>query len=379
MSSSKGLRVRSSRDHLRQRTIASRRAHRRARVTIAAVATAATLVAFTPASVGADPHRGPLPIQVAHFRVPSSFSDRTIKVDLAERLTAAPQIIILGSSRAKLILPSQLLRETGHSGFNAAVNGIGGLPSAWAFVNYFHQRFPKARPRYLWFVDVETFQNMGIGGRLGGEPRLARYIPELLDPTQLAAAKLQIALDKARADMAAFTGLPASSFYQTRPALTAAQIREFSFYSADGGKGPRWIKTGNARLLAFQTGLAQTVSRCETIYRDKYPSLLPQSQEYFAKMLAALTSWGTSPVLVLTPVHPDLLAAIRPLGFDDRRQEAIAYIRSFAASYGFTLLDMTDISSFGGSPDHFYDGVHMDPVNNARLLDAIIERTNGAL
>jgi hypothetical protein len=369
-----------ARAQARRRRAARARARRRLILAVVVVIVAAAAIAFALRNDNSDArHRGPSPLQAAHYRVPSSFSDRTIKVDLADKLTTAPQIVVAGTSRAMRMLPSYLKQKTGHTGFNAALNGIGGLTDDWAFANYFHERFPNAHPHYLWFVDVESFQNMGVGGRLGGEPRLTKFIPELLDPAQLAAAKLQIALDKARADMAASTGKPASSFYQTRPPLTADQKRAFTYYAADGGERPRWIKTGNDRLLAFQKGYDLSLTRYETIYRDKYPSLLPMSQEYFTKILAALNSWGTSPVIVLTPVHPDMLAAIGPLGFNDRRQEAIAYIKSLAATYHFTFVDMTDISSFGGSPDHFYDGVHMDPLNNARLLDAIIERTNGTL
>jgi hypothetical protein len=324
-------------------------------------------------------HRGQTPLQIAHYQVPTGFSDRTVKIDLADKLKTAPQFVIVGTSRAMRMLPSYLKQKTGLSGFNAAVNGIGGLPDDWAFANYFHEHFPNRHPRYLWFVDVEAFQNMGVGGRLAAVPRLTKYIPDLLNPKQLAVANLEIALEQARANMAASTGKPASTFYQTRRAPTADQLRAFSYFAADGGERPRWIKTGNDRLIAFQKGLAQSLTRYKAIYRDKYSSLLPLSQQYFAKMLAALNSWGTSPVIVLTPVHPDLLATIGPLGFNDRRQEVIAYIKSLAATYHFTFVDMTYISSFGGSPDRFYDGVHMDPLNNARLLDVVIERTNGAL
>jgi hypothetical protein len=368
-----------ARAQARRRRAARTRARRLLLAAIVVAAAAGSVIAFALRGNNSDAQRGPTPLQVAHYRVPSSFSDRTIKVDLAEKFKTAPQIVVVGTSRAMRMLPSYLKQKTGHSGFNAAVNGIGGLPDDWAFANYFHQRFPKAHPRYLWFVDVEAFQNMGVGGRLGGEPRLTKYIPELLNPRQLSAAQLQIALEQARTNMAISTGKPASTFYQTRRPLTADQLHAFSYFAADGGEGPRWVKTGNDRLIAFQKGFAKSLTRYREIYRDKYRGLLPLSQEYFAKMLAALNSWGTSPVIVLTTVHPDLLAAIGPLGFNDRRREVTAYIKSLAATYHFTFVDMTSISSFGGSPDRFYDGVHMDPLNNARLLDVVIERTNGAL
>jgi hypothetical protein len=368
-----------SRERARRRRTARRRARRRLIVAITVVTAVSVVIAFALRDNSDAHHRGPLPIQVAHFRVPSSFSDRTIKIDLAEKLKTAPQVVILGTSRAMRMLPSYVKQLTGFSAFNAAVNGIGGLPDQWAFANYFHDRFPQAHLHYLWFVDIELFQNMGVGGRLGGEPRLTQYIPELLDPTQLSAARLQIALEQARNNMAISTGKPAASFYRTRRRMTADQLRAFSFYAADGGERPLWIKTGSDRLAAFKKGLAASLSRYQTIYRDKYPGRLPLSQQYFDKMLAALNGWGTSPVIVLTPVHPDLVAAIGQLGFTDRRRDVITYIKSLAATYHFTLVDMTNISSFGGSPDRFYDGVHMDPVNNARLLDVVIKRTQGAL
>src|SRR5919201_6260074 len=47
--------------------------------------------------------------------------DRSIKLDLLQRLKRGPQILILGDSRGRQAQPSQLERLTGHTAFNAAV------------------------------------------------------------------------------------------------------------------------------------------------------------------------------------------------------------------------------------------------------------------
>src|SRR6478735_1187159 len=78
-------------------------------------------------------------------------SDRSIKLDLIDKLTHGPQILILGDSRGRTAEPAFLQRLTGHTGFNAAVMG-GSAPDAWVFIRDTADLFPSEKRRYIWFV-----------------------------------------------------------------------------------------------------------------------------------------------------------------------------------------------------------------------------------
>ena len=102
-------------------------------------------------------------------------SDRPIKACLIERLPTAPSLMILGSSRAEKIQPSQLQRLTGLAGFNAAVSS--GTPDdAWSFANLLHERAGGTQQRVLWLLDVESMRRRPIDPGLLDTPSLARFL-----------------------------------------------------------------------------------------------------------------------------------------------------------------------------------------------------------
>ena len=81
--------------------------------------------------------------------------------------------MILGSSRAEKIQPSQLRRLTGLTGFNAAVSS--GTPDdAWSFANLLHAKAGDAQQRVLWLLDVESMRRRPIDPALLDTPSLAR-------------------------------------------------------------------------------------------------------------------------------------------------------------------------------------------------------------
>ncbi|MEO8290570.1 MAG: hypothetical protein ABI649_06190, partial [Gaiellaceae bacterium] len=101
-------------------------------------------------------------------------SDRGAKLTLMEELTTGPEILILGSSRARLAQPDQLKRLTGHSAFNAAVGG-GTAADAWVMTRFLSDRFPNQQRGYLWFVDLGVATN-GVNPQLAGDRRAQRYL-----------------------------------------------------------------------------------------------------------------------------------------------------------------------------------------------------------
>jgi hypothetical protein len=278
-------------------------------------------------------------------------SDRTIKWCLAERLPSAPGLVVLGSSRAMKVEPDYLQARTGLSAFNAAVSA-GGPPDAWAFANFLHDRFPGARERVLWLLDVAAFRAKPPDSGLAGTPDLAQY----LGGPPSAAAR-------------AATARPTACTFRT-----SAGTR----YSARGLRVHDFHDAALARGATLADGLRVSIADYSRIY-SRYPALSPTAEDWFARTVAALDSWGSPPVVVLTPLQPTLERTLGPLGWSARHAEVTAYLHALQAHARLTVLDASDVSAFGGDPAAFYDGVHMTAPNVRTLLDWVLARTGPAL
>ena len=99
---------------------------------------------------------------------------------------------------------------------------------------------------------------------------------------------------------------------------------------------------------------------------------------YFEKTLALMNRHGSTPVIVLNPVHPTVLAELRKHGHPERRT-ALEYLRGLHARYEFVFVDAEDIRLWGGSPTGFANATHVDRPNMRRLLDYIVAQSQGAL
>lgn len=292
--------------------------------------------------------------------------DSSTKLELLNKLPAPPQAVVLGSSRAMRIEPSYIQKQTGLRSFNAAVRS--GTPlDAWAFANYIHDRFPGASPRYLWMLDLNAFQYQApaFHDNLFHTPALARYFPSA-DRNSLSLSDLwtmlswQTTTDSVRAVRAEIEGTPP---------LVKPDRRAPGEFTPDGGRTSGDFGTPG-KTLAVR--IRYTASQNKRDYSS--PTFSPQPTQYFERTLASMNRWGIHPVLVLTPVHPTLLKIIGPLGWNSRHQQVLDYLAKLQARYRFTVIDMTQISSFGGDPNDFYDGSHMKVKNLRLMIDAILKR-----
>jgi hypothetical protein len=78
-------------------------------------------------------------------------------------------------------------------------------------------------------------------------------------------------------------------------------------------------------------------------------------------------------------VHPRVLAALREAGRVRSPAPFPAYLHGLEKRYRLKVVDLTELSSFGGDPDGFYDGVHITQENSDRVIDALVERAGDVL
>ena len=277
-------------------------------------------------------------------------NDRTVKADLLDELEQSPQVLIFGGSRATRFEPAYLEKLTGLRGFNLALQN-GRPEDAWAFLNHLRTTRPGIRPRVVWFVHVEAFREQGLSVGLIQDERLSRYFPD-----ELIAAERDEAAD-----------------HQGRDARRAATSRS-----------PPTARTASSCATATTSAPEQGYTLARALdwsvntaierYATTTPALDPRSTEYFEKTLDLLDRLGTTPVVVFMPIHPTLLAAVRPLGWEERHREVLDYLERLQDEYRFVTLDLSRLQSVDGDPDAFYDGFHMKRSNARRVLEAVVER-----
>ena len=255
-------------------------------------------------------------------------TDRSVKLTLIDQARGSPQILILGSSRARQAEPAFVRQLTGKNAFNAAVTG-GTAADAWVMTRFAADRFPHRPRHYIWFVDVGIATN-GVNPALRADPRARRYL--------------------------------------------SAACRERSRYRADGSLVRPSIGPG--------AGLAAAVAKLVAGVRANPPRSRgpndPKRYVYFERAIRYMNDHGARPVIVLNPIHPEVLAELRRHGYPPR-VTALAYLRRLQRRLDFVFVDGQDIRSWGGSATDWSNATHVNRTNMRRLLRYVVERSDGAL
>jgi hypothetical protein len=274
-------------------------------------------------------------------------TDRAVKMRLLKRLERSPQLLILGGSRATRLEPAYFEELTSLRGFNLAFQN-GRPEDAWAFVNFIHQRFPGTKLRVVWFVHVEAFRKQGLSPGLLQDESLSRWFPPaLIDSEREKLPKSPAEVPKGR-DLALTRFGSDGVVLRNRYDIAEERGRTLS-HAIDGS-----IKTALER------------------YATTEAALNPRSQRYFEQTLQLLSDMGTTQAVVLMPLHPRLLAAVRAAGWEERHDEVMTYLSELQDRYGFDLLDRSHLATFKGDPEQFYDGFHVKRANARKLTRNVV-------
>ena len=300
-------------------------------------------------------------------------TDRTVKADLIEQLKRPPQLVMLGSSRSMMYEPSYVKRVTGLDTFNGGLNGVGGVADAWAMTRFIHERFPASKPRYIWFVDVESFVPVTVQGQTSSDPRLARYVDGSGAGTAWPSVLARIAANRSSEVSTATARVSLSLLIHGRQADKQQRLYRRRFWP-DGS----YHKRADSAAV-FGQFFDLSAQRYRRLYAGVYHGLDPQARTYFERTLRFMNANGSTPLLVLTPIDPALRRIIGPLGWTQRHRQVVAYVKGLQGSYNFRFVDLTDIATFHGDPKAFSDGVHPTAVNTRRVIDYLAAHTGGAL
>ena len=263
--------------------------------------------------------------------------DRNFKADLVDRLETPPELVVFGGSRAQRFEPSYIRRLTGLSAFNFALHN-GKVEDAYAVSSYLFSEEPDLELRCFFAVQVGNFGDAPLHPGLLWDPRLSRWFPE-----ELLQEQREIVGKPKRG------GMSSDSRYSDRGCLLHNSYDE---RVARGVSLDAILNVYIERILpkASAPGASQTRSR-----------------RYFKKLLKLYNDHGVTPAIVVMPYHPVPLAAFRAAGWQAKNDRLLTYLRGLQDTYDLRVLDYTEIESFGGRPEYFYDGSHVTR-ENARLI-----------
>jgi hypothetical protein len=107
--------------------------------------------------------------------------------------------------------------------------------------------------------------------------------------------------------------------------------------------------------------------------------LAAEARGYFERAVADMNRWGVEPVIVLGPVHPAYRSALGGPAYDRLNGVLTSYLESLHGRLRFTVVDRRRLSSFGGTPDEFYDGIHLHVANMRKMLASAVQEAGPAL
>ena len=299
----------------------------------------------------------------SHLLPPVTWNTRAAKAELLAAADPKPEALVFGSSRLMTIPPADVERATGLRTFNAAVNAAY-AEDFYVLLRYAVER-GGARPKLVLIgLDAEAFHD---------------HEPEndyLLQPNALGGY-----LQKGEARGAAwrrFTNL--FTVYQTKLSFLSLYDRmggkkiNAVEFAADGApKEDPWLR----QRAAGDHDLEKRIQGTAAEYIPRYKSYTAPSRnrlDYFAATLRYARAHGARVIVFTTPMHPELERALAPYGYAERKHQAYSSARIIAGYEGAEFYDFSAPESFGGAPEHFYDGVHVDATNAERLLGTVLKQ-----
>jgi hypothetical protein len=284
-------------------------------------------------------------------------SELRLKANLIrDHLAKSPQLVFFGGSRSQRFDPAFARRTTGLRSVNIA-ESCARPEAAWGMLNWFYARWPDARVRWVWGMQSGMLRDLDLDPALLQDPRFYRYFPDDLLASQRALLPKTVAkmprsygfLRNRYSDL----GLCISNVYDKRFAQGLTLKESLDAYIKrmlhDGARGAAWSVPDS------------------------------RARSYFEKTVRLLNEHGSTPVIVLMPIHPRVLRVMRAHDMGGERQELRDYLAAFGQTAQIKVLDLTTISSFNGRADWFYDGVHITRGNANRVILAVKRKAGDCL
>jgi hypothetical protein len=294
--------------------------------------------------------RGEFPWQLVQ---PISSEDPAYKLWLLEHQPATPEVLILGSSRSQKVAPADVERVSGSTAFNFAL------------------------------ADAYPEDALKVYRGVGDDVRPREIIVGLdlnrLEPREDASQRTRYAFGPLHDDPSPNDW--ADAFARTYTDLYARQA---------GGAVLEAVGVADAGLVDFDDdGLAhyvpwETAQRRGTFDQDAtidaflggrsgyrpFRGLDEAHAQAVRDLVDEARADGVTVRVWLSPVHPRVEASYGNMSFPQYEAAARDLLVSLCAP-GVHAHDLTDLATFGGRPEWFFDGSHMMQENTALVVEAL--------
>ncbi len=286
---------------------------------------------------------------------------RGLKTDGYNRLSEAPDIAIMGSSRAFTLDPRYINDQTGYTAYNMAVEG-GRIEDILIQARQLHE-FPKV----LLIEIQEGFprQPNDIAARAP-----LRWLPYMSASTALLTLQTRL---EGLLDVNQF----AQAIYTARyAAVYRHQPKEWPEFAPDGtAMRPPISASELERAILIDIGNIPP-TRCDQV--------VVASRNDISDLLQIANEHHTSLIFYLSPWHPHYYDAL--LKDDPQYQtchdQTVRYMQELSESHtNLFFLDYSHLESIGGTADEsgYYDSQHLTAANSQRLFDHMIQTLRAAI
>lgn len=291
-------------------------------------------------------------------------ADRDQKAALYQARTPSPQVVVLGSSRAKTIRPSCLQQLTGESGFNFAVNGAGS-EDFLAILRFIRQSGPVPR-QFLVGVEPEVLQGTDeIRRGLESSRTLAGFVTR-----RTAADRLAILGGDLFGWQAVGAGLQSvRSLAAVRDSLPPFSV------GADGVQHYPWAEMQLRQGTFSQAALvAGSIPGVLARYQG-FSSLDSGRVESLVQFLREARDQGIRVTGFIPPVHPAFARAAAATAWRERTAETVQLLHRLEGEGLLRYVETGDAIALVVDTTQYVDAVHfLGPV--ADLVASALSHTD---
>ena len=299
---------------------------------------------------------------------PYSWNLRQAKVDRLLTAPAAPEVLLLGSSRAFSLRPGRIEERCGLTAYNASVPS-GRLIDYLALLNATLTRPDAERIRYVIVqLDLGTFwDDVDVPFELRATPALFRFaasVPHVpvtaTVEESLRVLSLSQVLDSVKSVRQHLARRP--------PTLSADRDGVVHFASREAA-----IDVGQYDLKA---AIAEEIPYEEQLFREGH-QVSPLQVRRFQEIAARVHANGGRLIVWLSPSHPALIDALRPLGWERQRHTVLSILDNLQQTGAFDVHDLTTVDRFGGEASEFLNATHVTTSGGDRILDVLVAGSCG--
>lgn len=282
--------------------------------------------------------------------VPAFGSGRDLKPALLKNEAEKPKILILGSSRCRLVKPSLVEQITGMHTFNASVESA----TTDDYLAILHDALAQGQTPKAMIIclDVEAF--------LDHDESSANDSEQPSDQTSASTGRKLSELVSWDQTML--------SIESVFPGLGNVVDNSGTSFNAKGETTfQRTLQPEFSKEKSYAT--QENLILYAALYRNSRISA--RKLEALHTLLEESGSHGVRSIVLLTPLSSEFQSALRPYGWEQKRQALLEKIEPLCAQAGARFLDLTFPYDFGGNSTDFYDGVHLSQGGADRMTRQI--------